>query len=435
MKVKSLTIKNIGMIADAFITLNKPLILFYGEIQQGKTTLLNAVRYVFGGSFPEDIIRHGEKEASIRLDFDDGYVEREFYLAEGGAVKARALVLVRDGAKVPRPVQALEKYLNPFMLNQEHITRMTEFERKKFFTELFHTATPELDAERAKIEQSARELRATVKGYGDIQPVKVEAVNINVLREQLAQVQEDNRARVAEVQNSNKKIQEHNSGVADARQSKAEWGAALVAREATLKLAIAAVAEATGNLAEIHSYLLSEHEQELLPLPMQELLPAMALEDQISNAAANNVRAEQYEKEQKRLNQKIADEAQVLTFDRRSRAIRDEKIARLEVISNNCGVPGLKFLEDGNFTFEDVTPGMLSTSQLMRLSSLLSSLYPDKLGVELLDRGESLGKSIFTFVERAKAENKTILATIVGERPATVPENIGVFVVEDGKLS
>jgi hypothetical protein len=38
------------------------------------------------------------------------------------------------------------------------------------------------------------------------------------------------------------------------------------------------------------------------------------------------------------------------------------------------------------------------------------------------------------FVERAKREDKTILATIVGERPATSPPEVGVWVVENGKL-
>lgn len=49
MKAIRLTVKNIGIIADAVIELNKPLLMFYGEIRQGKTTVLNAVKWVFGG--------------------------------------------------------------------------------------------------------------------------------------------------------------------------------------------------------------------------------------------------------------------------------------------------------------------------------------------------------------------------------------------------
>jgi len=44
------------------------------------------------------------------------------------------------------------------------------------------------------------------------------------------------------------------------------------------------------------------------------------------------------------------------------------------------------------------------------------------------------GRSIFNYVQKAKDEQKTILATIVGERPSQVPENIGVFVIEKGRV-
>jgi len=77
---------------------------------------------------------------------------------------------------------------------------------------------------------------------------------------------------------------------------------------------------------------------------------------------------------------------------------------------------------------------MLSTSQIMELSSRISATLPNDLGLELIDRAESLGKSIFGYIDRAKAEEKTILATIVGEKPAEISEDIGVFVVEDGKV-
>lgn len=70
----------------------------------------------------------------------------------------------------------------------------------------------------------------------------------------------------------------------------------------------------------------------------------------------------------------------------------------------------------------------------MRLSSALSSLYPAGFGLELIDRGESLGKSIYGFIEKVKREESAILATIVGEKPAQVPDEIGVWIIEEGKI-
>lgn len=73
MKPTKLIIRNIGKIAgETIIEINKPLILFYGEIKQGKTTILNSVRWVCGGEFPDDIITHGAKEGDIELHFDGG---------------------------------------------------------------------------------------------------------------------------------------------------------------------------------------------------------------------------------------------------------------------------------------------------------------------------------------------------------------------------
>jgi len=111
--------------------------------------------------------------------------------------------------------------------------------------------------------------------------------------------------------------------------------------------------------------------------------------------------------------------------------LRQQKLLKLSEI--NGKIEGLEANEKGLF-FENTSFDMLSTSQIMNLSSQLSSFYPEGFGIELIDHGESLGKSIFEFVNRAEKEEKTILATIVGEKPALVPENIGVFVIENGKL-
>ena len=48
---------------------------------------------------------------------------------------------------------------------------------------------------------------------------------------------------------------------------------------------------------------------------------------------------------------------------------------------------------------------------------------------------EKAGELAGEYVDKAKREESTILATIVGEKPAQVPENIGVFVVENGELN
>lgn len=112
-KPTKLIIKNVGKLAgETVIEINRPLILFYGEIRQGKTTILNAVRWVCGGAFPDDIISHGQKEASIELQIEGGLIGRSFYrtvASEGkpSETKARPAtvpenvgVFVVDGGKI-----------------------------------------------------------------------------------------------------------------------------------------------------------------------------------------------------------------------------------------------------------------------------------------------------------------------------------------------
>ena len=103
-------------------------------------------------------------------------------------------------------------------------------------------------------------------------------------------------------------------------------------------------------------------------------------------------------------------------------------------MTDESGIKGLKFDEDGNFTYNGTTASMLSTSEIMQLSSELSAMFPSGFDLSLIDRAESLGESIFDYVDKAKAESKVILATIVGEKPAKVPSDVGGWVVKNGKL-
>jgi hypothetical protein len=119
-------------------------------------------------------------------------------------------------------------------------------------------------------------------------------------------------------------------------------------------------------------------------------------------------------------------------IEEKQRNLKKQKIAKLSKISETCGIKELSFDDSGVFTYQGTQAGMLSGSQIERLSKELSSLYPDGLGIDLLDRGESLGRSIFQYVDIADKKKSTILATIVGEKPSKIPERVGVYVVKDG---
>ncbi|MGC8495059.1 MAG: hypothetical protein ACP5SH_25355 [Syntrophobacteraceae bacterium] len=194
------------------------------------------------------------------------------------------------------------------------------------------------------------------------------------------------------------------------------------------------------DIAACEQWLADNPERQKVADPVLPVLPAAPeppdtsdLEAKISQGEANRVLFVAYQERLEKAAKKTTEEELLKSLETRQRELRSAKIARLKGI-DTLGVTTLSFDENGDFTYENTGAGMLSTSQIMRLSSQLSSLYPSGFGLELIDRAESLGKSIFSFIERAQREQKKILATIVGEKPAQVPEHVGVFVVEEGMV-
>ena len=158
------------------------------------------------------------------------------------------------------------------------------------------------------------------------------------------------------------------------------------------------------------------------------------IDEQISNAKADEIRHEQYQADVVRQKEKAGKSLELKNNKAIQRTVKGDRIKLLSGKAENTGIPEFSFDADGGARFQDTSMDMLSTSQLMTLSSMLSGMYPKGLGIELIDRAESLGDSIYGYIGKAEAESRTILATIVGNEPAEVPENIGVFVVEGGKI-
>jgi len=425
MKFKKLSIKNIGIVKDSVIPIDKPLIIFYGECREGKSTHLNAIRWAFGGGFPQDIIRHGETEASINLEFDTGVIIREFYKAKDGTTKAREIAFIRDGKPVKKPVDEIKKFLNPFLLDQDHLRKMGETERKQYFAQLFAVDTSEIDKDLLAYESEARDLRVKVKMYGEIDLAEIKTIDPGPIRLELETIRKKHQAMAETIHSKNKTARERNSE--RERRIRIIQSDELSITELEIRLR-----DFKNEVQVNRSWLKDYPEKKENPIPNAP--DTSALEAQISEAAANNVRAEQYQNNLKRAEQKKADEKAISDLENTQRDLKKKKIAKLAEISETCKIKGLAFDESGAFTYEGTSAGMLSGSQIMKLSEELSNLYPKDLGIGLIDRAESLGKSVFLLIDRAKEEEKTILATVVGERPAEIPAEVGVWIVEKGEV-
>jgi DNA repair ATPase RecN len=451
MKIKSIKIHNIGLISDESIEFNKPLMLFYGEIRQGKTTILNAVRWAFGGSFPSDIIKHGEQEGFIEIILDNGSISRSFYRNKEGITVSRPQDIVLNGKICG--VKDLKQFLNPFLLNQNHLTDMNDIDRTKFVIDLFNVNTADIDSQIIGKEKEASELRATIKGYGEITLIEVAKPDIegliskrkeiqskiNILQESINKENEASKSKYETAKKEAlKEIIDYNSMQDKCQQ--AIDSAKMMLNDIYIKVK-GTIFEKCFDIENAKRTLDTlpkpEKKKELIiniPEPIYlnvDDSELVKIDAQINSATIDQVKYDQYLKDKARFDQKEADQGKLKNIETEIRQLRKDRTRKLAEI--NGKIEGLKADDSGIF-YEDTAFNMLSTSQLMKLSSELSTLYPEGFGLELIDHGESLGRSIFEFVKKAEKEEKTILATIVGERPANVPENIGVFVVENGDI-
>lgn len=465
MKIEKIHVRNIGLVTDETLELNCPLILLVGRIRQGKSTFLNAFRWCIGASWPDDILQHGKQEGSIELSFAGGSISRSWYRSKAGKTIARDIQFVKDGKPVKNPSTVLKNTLlgNPFLTNQDHLKEMGEAARKAFFAELFAVDTTELDKEWSANDSASSRMRIEIKSYGDIDLTEIKQVDSQALKRELGQIRADWIVKKAElekelqmladgyasgcdiVEQANEAIRQHNANCDSLKRQESAISQLIEETENQIDELQKRVVKLKHELAAI----MVPGKKELRPKPefptatrieiqkriASEQPDTSALESSIQDAAATNVRHEQYLANKKRHEERKEKEKELSKLEARQREIKAEKTAKLATVTAETGIKDLAFDEDGNFTYQGTSAGMLSTSQLITLSKELSSLYPEGLGIELLDRAESLGESIFTFIEKAKANDSTILAAIVGEKPAATPDGVGVFVVENGKLS
>ena len=281
-------------------------------------------------------------------------------------------------------------------------------------------------------EGNARELRAKIKGYGDIDLTPIERMDVSKLRAMLQDLKADWNRACSVIELENEEIQKHNNSIAWKQNERKRFRDTIISLEEQIVELREQLRDVRDNLSKV------EESLRVNPPKRRSCLPnkpdTYDLEKQIDDGIAANVRHEQYQKNLERDKQRKADQHSLSTIELATKNMREERSKKILEVNQGCPIKGLEFKEDGTFTYQGTSAGMLSGSQVMKLSSELSALYPEGLGLDLIDRAESLGKSIFTFIERAQKEKKTILATIVGEKPTKVPENVGVFVVENGKI-
>lgn len=462
MKPIDLEIKNIGLIEHVKLPLNKSLTILFGEIKNGKTTIAKtSVNLLRGGPFPKDILRHGTNDGFVHMNIVGGSIRREFYRdPKDGEVKAHEIVYLRDNNPVPvkRPVEQLRKLFgNPFLQDGDYLKNMGPAERQRYFVDLLGVDTGELDAEKKDLDVQRRMLEAKIAGYGEIElepvlpidagPIKKEIVNRRIQHgENLTQWQTELDGLRLEWQSGKRFELQQAKNALEITEN--EWRATCETaerlerelNEARQKVNLlltqrAGLLEKTNALVVEVSQLpdLTERANGL-KAKIATPLELTDLNDQLTAAATQDVRVAAYQERLVKAEQRKNDNDLLGTVTERFKEIKQLKAQKLAQIAQDSGIKGLGFDEEGNFTYENTANEMISGAQHVMLGQELAGLYPESIGLEVVDGAERLGKSVYSLIDGAKARGSTILATVVSDKPAEAHDEIGIYFVRDGKF-
>ena len=97
--LKQLSIQNVALIDSLNVDLEKGLNVLSGETGAGKSIIIDSISFVLGGKFDKNLIRTGEKSASVSAYFDEITTETKTALAEFGIEGTDDVLLSRSAGE------------------------------------------------------------------------------------------------------------------------------------------------------------------------------------------------------------------------------------------------------------------------------------------------------------------------------------------------
>jgi len=154
MKITKLMAENVKRLRRVEIDPSKdePLVIVRGENGQGKSSILDAIKYAFAGksSHPPRVIRDGERQACVEVETDELSVVRRWV---GGAESTTTEVEVRskDGTKLKSPQAVLDKLYDELAFDALEFVALKPREQLELLKKLVGVDTGLLDAQRQKV--------------------------------------------------------------------------------------------------------------------------------------------------------------------------------------------------------------------------------------------------------------------------------------------
>ena len=409
--ITGLQLQNVMNLKAVRIKPDGSVVRIAGENNQGKTNILKGIEMGLMGktAFPDDPIRHGEKQGAVRIDLGGG--ENEYTVDT--KIDPYSVIVTDNstGERVKKPRQFLDSVFHKIAFDPFSIIRASAKEQVDLVKDLFNIDFTELDSEYDKIYQDRRDVNRdldTLQKRLMAQPKgeDVKIVSVDALLQDLS-------ARQA----TNKKHREQREELERLRQQRDR--------------AVAAVEEAR-TLLQIRENELNEvytAGKELKGV-VDKLVDADTeeIENKIQKSASINEKAKDF-KAYNEIKQEVdVKKSESEKYTERLKGIKEEKAGIIQ--KTDFGVDGIGFSEQGLMLGD----GLLvqeGTAEQMRISFALLSKANPQAGVALMQGGSLLDEKHKKLVaEIADEHGMQAWMELVGDDPAAFIVSAGEIVRE-----
>lgn len=461
--------KIIGLEADGFRGLKavemefapQGLIPIYGKNRQGKTSILDFILWMIYGNkeLNPDIIGKDKDRIKGILKLDKYEIVREF--PRKGTPKLKVKNTETGKYEEGEVQNFLNAFINKLTIDTRPFLDETALGKLKYLLDLLGIDFTEINNTIKTLEQDRLIVGREFDKFGDLDedaPARVERVNTDKLFAERKKIEERNRnnseqyslakqAEIEEIEKFNKEqrekqkniessqklITENLSDISKTKETIADLKRQLSQAESWLTT----LQNTEKELNEVHSKLPKPEPEKPLKtsLPDWEPESTEAIDKQIQDANAVNVKADIYEKW---VEKKTEKEKKGKEYENYDRQIKDQRELKLEILRKaKHGVKGLEIREDGLYYNDTFSENWSDAESIRIISELALSRLDREKQIEalFLDRFESFDKDMRADLEKMCEDvGIQVVVTIVRNSTKEIDEDGAYFFIKDGSV-
>jgi hypothetical protein len=441
------TIHNVAGIAHLDVSIEgKPVVVFGGDNEEGKTSILRALAATLGSEAPlpgragssdakmpvPQMIRDGELAGNCELVLGDGItVERRWTHKAGKQPSSKLIVAGLD--TTGGAVKALQRLWSRVAVDLGRFEQLDATEQSNQVRQLLGLDWSELDSQDAKIREKrrghskeAKRLDARLSGLDACEDAPDEEVSTADLLTEL------------------KRRQEHNAGLAPLQRAVADAERAVAETNRKIDRTTEKTKDLEQQLRELERQLgeLSNRQQRLghqlsndaaareaaqAKVDAFDELGIDDVEEQLRTADETNRRVRARKEHQQASAELTAERKAADELSAELDRVANEKRQQLAALGDACPVEGLSFDQRGSMLLDERPYRENSTGRRLRFLVPLWLRSCPRIKVLLIDELPLDAKNLRLVTELAAAEGGQVIATRVGTENAD-------FVVEAGRV-